>query len=54
MNCESWLVPKNELITDERVLALITLNDGGNGVDAYRNNLNALGAGSALAKVTEV
>ena len=23
MNCESWLVPKNELITDERVLALI-------------------------------
>jgi len=31
-----------------------SLNDGGNGVDAYRNNLNALGVKSALAKVTEV
>jgi len=31
-----------------------SLNDGGNGVDAYRNNINALGVKSALAKVTEV
>ncbi len=23
MNCDSWLVPKNELITEDRVLALI-------------------------------
>jgi twitching motility protein PilJ len=31
-----------------------SLNDGGNGVDAYRNNFNALGVKSALGKVTEV
>jgi twitching motility protein PilJ len=31
-----------------------SLNDGGNGVDAYRNSVNALGVRSALGKVTEV
>ena len=31
-----------------------SLNDGGNGVDAYRNNINAIGVKSALGKVTEV
>jgi twitching motility protein PilJ len=31
-----------------------SLNDGGNGVNAYRNNINALGVKSALGKVTEV
>ncbi len=41
--------------TKSRIDTIVkSLNDGGNGVDAYRNNINALGVKSALAKVTEV